>query len=164
MKICQRCGLQLSDDSAFCSNCGNAVNNVQQQPVNQNANYNAQNANYVNQNFNQPQSYNYQGQYNQNYQNPYLNQMGQQYYNPARPPQAAGSDGLAVAAKIFLIISCVVQGFFLLPLAWCLPITITLFGKMNRGEYIGTGLKVCTLIFVNTIAGILLLCRDDNAY
>lgn len=77
--------------------------------------------------------------------------------------QAGGSDGLAIASKIFLIIGCICQGIFLLPLAWCLPITISICGKMKRGEPVGTGLKVCALLFVNLIAGILLLCRSDNA-
>ena len=73
-----------------------------------------------------------------------------------------GSDGLGIAAKIFLIISCVAQGVFLLPLAWCLPITISICKKLNSGEPISVGLKICALLFVNTIAGILLLCRSEN--
>lgn len=73
-----------------------------------------------------------------------------------------GDDGLAVASKIFLIIGCIAQGWLLLPLAWCLPITISVCNKMKRGEPVGTGLKVCALLFVNTIAGILLLCRSDE--
>ena len=76
--------------------------------------------------------------------------------------EQGGKDGLAVAAKIFLILGCVAQGWLLLPLAWCLPITISICGKMNRGEPVGTGLKVCSLLFVNMIGGILLLCRSDK--
>ncbi len=73
-----------------------------------------------------------------------------------------GNDGLAVAAKIFLIIGCIAQGWMLLPLAWCLPITISACNKMKRGEPVGTGLKVCALLFVSLIGGILLLCRSDE--
>ncbi len=73
-----------------------------------------------------------------------------------------GNDGLAVAAKIFLILGCIAQGWLLLPLAWCLPITISVCNRMKRNEPVGTGLKVCSLLFVNTIAGILLLCRSDD--
>lgn len=74
----------------------------------------------------------------------------------------AGNDGLAVAAKIFLILGCVAQGWLLLPLAWCLPITISICNRMKAGEPVGTGLKVCSLLFVNIIGGILLLCRSDS--
>ena len=83
-------------------------------------------------------------------------------YNQSMNGKANGTDDLATAAKVFLILSCVICGCALFPLAWMLPITITIFDKLKRGEPIGTGLKVCTLIFVNIIAGILLLCRDDE--
>ena len=73
-----------------------------------------------------------------------------------------GNDGLAVAAKIFLILGCIAQGWLLIPLAWCLPITISACNQMKRGEPVGTGLKVCALLFVNLIGGILLLCRSDD--
>ncbi len=73
-----------------------------------------------------------------------------------------GNDGLAVASKVFLILACVAQGVFLLPLAWCLPITISICNKMKYNQPIGTGLKVCALIFVSLVAGILLLCRSDE--
>ena len=75
-----------------------------------------------------------------------------------------GNDGLAIAAKIFLILGCVAQGWLLLPLAWCLPITISACNKMKNNEPVGTGLKVCSLLFVNLIGGILLLCRSDAKY
>lgn len=73
-----------------------------------------------------------------------------------------GNDGLAVAAKVFLILGCVAQGWLLLPLAWCLPITISICNKMKYNQPVGTGLKVCALLFVNLIGGILLLCRSDE--
>ncbi|MBQ7096316.1 MAG: hypothetical protein IJN80_07730 [Clostridia bacterium] len=73
-----------------------------------------------------------------------------------------GNDGLAVASKIFLILGCIAQGWLLLPLAWCLPITISICKKMKKGEPVGAGLKVCALLFVNMIGGILLLCRSDE--
>ena len=78
--------------------------------------------------------------------------------------EKGGNDGLAVASKIFLILACIGQGFLILPLAWCLPITISICNRMKRNEPVGTGLKVCALLFVNLIAGILLLCRSDEKY
>lgn len=77
-------------------------------------------------------------------------------------PAAQKDDSLGLVAKIFLIIGCVAQGWLLLPLAWCLPITLSVCGKMKRGEPIGTGLKVCALLFVNLISGIILLCRSED--
>ena len=79
-----------------------------------------------------------------------------------KKPVSGGNDGLAVASKIFLIIGCIAQGWMLLPLAWCLPITISICNKMKRNEPVGTGLKVCSLLFVSAIGGILLLCRSND--
>ena len=63
------------------------------------------------------------------------------------------------ASKAFMILACIFSiAWLLIPLAWCLPMTIVYFKKVNRGEDVGTGFKVCTLLFVSTIAGILMLC------
>lgn len=81
---------------------------------------------------------------------------------PGQQAQAqSGNDTLAIIAKIFLILGCISGGWMIIPLAWMLPITLSIFGKLKRGEQIGTGLKVCALLFVNLIAGIVLLCRSD---
>ena len=64
-------------------------------------------------------------------------------------------------AKIFMIISTVVLGFYLIPLAWCIPMTISYFKKVQNNEPVSTGFKVCSLLFVNTVAGILMLCDKD---
>ncbi len=71
------------------------------------------------------------------------------------------SEGMVTATKVFLIIGCVSMGWMIIPLAWCLPITITLFRNLNEGLPINTGLKICTLLFVSLVAGILLLCMNE---
>lgn len=51
----------------------------------------------------------------------------------------------------------------LIPLAWCIPMTIHFGRKQKKGESVGMAFKVCTLLFVNLVAGILMLCmRSDN--
>ena len=69
---------------------------------------------------------------------------------------------MCTITKVFLIIGCIAQGWLLLPLAWCIPMTVSIFNKLKYGEPIGTGLKVCTLLFVSLISGILLLCMGDD--
>ena len=71
-------------------------------------------------------------------------------------------DTLETVIKVFLIIGCVAQGWLLIPLAWCLPITISVFKSLKENKPIGTGMKICTLLFVNMIAGICMLCINDN--
>lgn len=78
---------------------------------------------------------------------------------PVVTPQK--DDTMSVVIKVFLILGCIAQGWLLLPLAWCLPITISIFNKLKEGQAISTGLKVCSLLFVNLIAGICLLCTED---
>ena len=82
-----------------------------------------------------------------------------QYQAPVQPQQPST---LATVAKVLMIISTVVMGLYLLPLAWCLPMTLNYCKKIKSGEPVTTGFKVCTLLFVNTIAGILMLCDKDN--
>ncbi len=66
--------------------------------------------------------------------------------------------------KAFLIVGTIFTSlfFYFIPLAWCLPMTISGFRKMNKGLPISTAYKVCTLLFVSSIAGILLLCRKED--
>lgn len=72
--------------------------------------------------------------------------------------------GVTKAAKIFMIIGTVVMALYTccIGLAWCLPMTISYWNKIKRGEPISTGFKVCSLLFVNTIAGILMLCDSNH--
>ena len=69
---------------------------------------------------------------------------------------------LATVVKVFLIIGCVATGWAIIPLAWCIPITVSIWKKLGAGQPIGTGMKVCTLLFVSLIAGICLLCMKDS--
>ena len=64
--------------------------------------------------------------------------------------------------KGFMILGCIISAFaYLIPLCWCIPMTVNLFDKIKRREKMGTGFKVCVLLFVSAIAGILLLCDND---
>lgn len=71
-------------------------------------------------------------------------------------------DTMETVIKVFLILGCIAQGWLLIPLAWCLPITISVFNSFRDKKPIGTGIKICSLIFVNLIAGICLLCMNDD--
>ena len=71
-------------------------------------------------------------------------------------------DTMSTVAKVFLILGCISQGWLLLPLAWCLPITISIFYRLRDKRPIGTGLKICSLLFVSLIGGICLLCMHDD--
>ncbi len=64
--------------------------------------------------------------------------------------------GIATAYLIILAVA------YFISLAWCIPMTISTWRKLQRRENIGVGFKVCTLLFVNLIAGVLLLCMEEE--
>lgn len=136
MKYCQYCGGEIHDEAVICIHCGRAIEN-----------------------------------------------------KPARAKN--GSDTLLTVAKVFMIIACVAGPavgllygsifliaaigetamlvpailtivFCCVPLAWTLPMTLTVSRKIKAREPIGTALKVCALLFVSLISGILLLCHNDE--
>ncbi len=77
--------------------------------------------------------------------------------------RSAKRDEMSLAIKIFMIIGCVVSGFgFLIPLAWTIPMTVTVSRRLENHEPIGLAFKICTVLFCSVVAGILLLCMDTN--
>lgn len=78
------------------------------------------------------------------------------------PAKAKDNDGtMKLLVKIFMILGCIAIGWTLIPLAWCIPMTVITFRKLDAGEKFSPGFKVCTLIFVSLVAGIIMLCSDD---
>lgn len=90
-------------------------------------------------------------------QQPYAQPQQPAYYAPVKQ-----ESGLTTAAKIFMIIGTVVMGFYLIPLAWCIPMTVIYFRKLKNNEPISTGFKVCSLLFVSLVGGILMLCDKEH--
>lgn len=148
MKFCTKCGTQMADNVAFCPNCGSAVAQLSpQQPAQQT--------------FTPPQQiYSAPQQpYQPTYQQPYQPTYQQPYQPYPQPVQR--ETGMQTAAKILMIISTVIMGIYIIPLAWCLPMTISYFRKLKNNEPVTTGFKICVLLFVNLISGILMLCEDN---
>ena len=52
--------------------------------------------------------------------------------------------------------------FALVPLAWCIPMTVVVHRRLRDKQPIGTGFKICVLLFCNVVSGILLLCMKDE--
>ena len=76
----------------------------------------------------------------------------------------------------YRILSTLVDNKFQLLLPWlymllsfavaltCLLMTISYFKRISERRPIGTAFKVCTLLFVNLLAGIFLLCEQEDGY
>ena len=67
---------------------------------------------------------------------------------------------LLLVAFIFMIISTVSLGIFIIPLAWCIPMTIHCYRCYEGQEKASIGFSICTLIFVSLVAGILLIVES----
>ena len=76
-------------------------------------------------------------------------------------PDTNKKSELSTIAKIFMIIGTVMMGFYIIPLAWCIPMTISYCNKLKNGQQISTAFKVCCLLFVSLVGGVLMLC-DNN--
>ena len=85
------------------------------------------------------------------------------YQQPTNNDGQKTPSTLKTVAKIFMIIGTVAMGLslFLIPLAWCIPMTVSYCNKVKKGEPISTGFKICSLLFVSLVAGILMLCDQD---
>ena len=133
MKYCIYCGAQAQDDAAFCVRCGRGFATA------------GQTTQLAPQPAAQP-----------------VQPAPQPAVQPAAQPAQTQDETLSIIVKIFLILGCISQGWLLLPLLWCIPLTVAVFNSFRDKRPIGTGMKVCVLLFVNMIAGICLLCMDDN--
>lgn len=68
---------------------------------------------------------------------------------------------LKMVAFIFAVIACVCSAAALIPLCWTIPMTVKIY-KAYKGEVkLSTGFKVCSLIFLSLVSGILLLVDQD---
>lgn len=76
-------------------------------------------------------------------------------------PKVRRDDTAVLVIKIFMILGCLSMAALLIPLAWCIPMTVSYFRKAESGEPLSVGYKICTLIFVSLVAGIIMLCMDD---
>lgn len=151
---CNNCGAYVDDSLSVCPTCG-APAGAAAQPNYQQPNY--QQPNYQQPNYQQP-GYQQPGYQQPGYQQPMYQQPG--YQQPMYQQQPA-NDTMATVIKVFLIISCIVLGIYIIPLAWCIPMTISVWKSLNEHRPISTAMKICVLLFVNTISGILLLV-DKN--
>ena len=140
MKYCSKCGNQINENAVICPKCGCIIDNS-----------------IIN--------------------------------HKSSPSKNIG--GLKIAAGIFMIIRAILSGLALIPLFAYLPVlayyggysygfgltlvllidvpliitqiamTIVYWRRVNDREPIGLGFKICSLLFVSLVGGILMLCDRD---
>ena len=81
----------------------------------------------------------------------------------AKSTSNSTSEVLQTIAKVFMIIGCVASAsFFLIPLCWTIPMTLHYFNATKEKQPLSVGFKVCSLLFVSLVAGIMMLCDNSN--
>lgn len=82
---------------------------------------------------------------------------------PAPSPSSSEASMLKTVAKIFMVLGCVVSGIYLIPLCWTIPMTVHYFKAVKESRPVGLAFKICSLLFVSLVGGILMLCDNDKA-
>lgn len=72
------------------------------------------------------------------------------------------SDVIVSITKVFLIITCVLCSFAIIPLLWCIPMTVHYYKTIEQDERLSVSFKVCALIFMGIIPGVLMLIDPDH--
>lgn len=93
----------------------------------------------------------------------YQTRVDQVYVEASFQDRAPVEEPVRLAAFIFCLISTISAGWLLVPLAWMIPMTVHTWGLYKGTKRNTIGFGVCTLIFVNVIAGILLLVSGEDA-
>ena len=138
MKYCVKCGTQLHDDARFCSKCGNPTESKQ---------------------FENQTEYTQPGNSNPNVHYVIHRTAAKESNSQSESPYAT----FRMLAKIFMIVGTVLMSLnAVFPLAWCLPMTIYYINKINKGEKVSIAFKICSLIFVSELAGILMLLDTEQ--
>lgn len=152
---CPNCGTANDNDAAFCYSCGfNLSEDVQSNQNDATQPKPAQNNAVNNQVDNQQPQVNISNTPNQQ----------QMYTGTQQVYEVSGSNQtLRLVAFILNLITTIICGIVLLPLAWMIPMTVRSWGIYKGRKANTVAFGICDLLFVNLISGILLLCsRHDS--
>lgn len=89
------------------------------------------------------------------------NDYREEYYGDRKRPSNKISI-ISQIAKAFMIVGCVSGACaFFIPLLWMLPMFMHYDKCLKQRKEVSTSFKICTLLFVNVVAGVLMLVDDD---
>ena len=70
---------------------------------------------------------------------------------------------MRLAAFILCLLSTIFLGVAIIPLAWCIPMTIHAYRSYADNKPVSIAFGVCTLLFVSLIGGILMLVDTGSS-
>ena len=158
MTNCKACGVPLADEDAFCPNCGAATGKPRIQAPKTVMDIQPDPTAWQPSAPMQPEM-----QQPLPVQQPAIPQQQADWQVQAAMKNRAQNKNYATAIKVMLILACIAGAtYYLVPLLWCVPMTIVAWKKLDREEPLGTAFKVCTCIFVSRIAGFLMFMMKDE--
>lgn len=83
-------------------------------------------------------------------------------YVPYTPAPDNTDNMLRLVAFIFAVLGTISVGWLIIPLAWMVPMTVHSWGIYKGTKKNTVAFGVCTLIFLNLVAGILLLVSEKD--
>ena len=93
---------------------------------------------------------------------PYAQAGYQPSYTEAIYPMTDTDRTLRLINFILCLLSTIVCALAIIPLCWMIPMTVISWGIYKGKKRNTVAFGVCTLIFVNVIGGILLLCSNKD--
>lgn len=187
MKYCTHCGTQLVEGQAYCHNCGAKVEqNIDQQS----SSYNSQVDDFF-ADFQTTEQQNYYQKVDTygTFTNSQEQSDSQEHFRKSGFSIAAqvlmiltcvgygivfiimgitsmfllGAGEVAEMGENIVIL-LVMSIIYLLPLAWVIPMTVVYTKSIKNGKDVSIAFKICTLLFVSLIAGVLMLCDTRGDY
>ncbi len=162
---CPNCGNDAAENAKFCGSCGAPLLTGDQPATTP---FNAPNptpcaTNTEAQSAPVPPA----GPYAQSAQptppeSPYRQAQYQPGYVASVYPMTESDKTLRLINFILCVLSAVACCWLIVPLAWMIPMTVISWGIYKGTKRNTVAFGVCTLIFVNAIGGILLLCSTKN--
>lgn len=83
-------------------------------------------------------------------------------YSDGNKDTTKSNDIFVTLAKVFMVLGCIINGSMIIPLAWCIPMTVSYWRRVDDGEEISVAFKICAILFVSTIGGIMMLFSKDD--
>lgn len=88
-------------------------------------------------------------------------EVHQEVVDSNRSTSSSSGSTMKMVAFVFCLIGTITLGFALIPLIWCIPMTVKVYNAWKYNEKVSVAFSVCTVLFVSLIGGLLLLISDE---
>lgn len=88
--------------------------------------------------------------------------MSNYSYSPYNEDISTANPTMITLSKVFMVLGSIVMGFMIIPLVWCVPMTIHYWRKVDNGENVSLTFKICTLLFCSFLGGIFMIFDHTN--